>query len=576
MVDNSMIKLKKVAVAAFFIAFFSLSLSSCTYLKGKLATLNRPGKPVTVAAAVATAHPEATRAAMDILQQGGNAFDAAIAASAALAVVEPYGSGLGGGGFFLLHRASDNTDIMLDAREKAPLAATRDMYLDKNKAVIPKASLNGPLAAGIPGIPAAFAHLARNYGRLDLKDSLQPAIDLAIEGFEVNAHYQRLARFRNRAIAGVAREVFLPGGEVPQPGVKILQPDLGHTLLKIAETNAADFYTGDIATRMVEDVQKNGGIWSSEDLAQYSVVEREPVRGEYRGSTLVSASPPSSGGIVLIEMLNILSGFDLPNASAAQTVHLNVEAMRRAYRDRAEFLGDPDFVEINVKKLLSKEYADELRASIETYATPNNHLMPVIQPEGRNTTHFSIMDKDGNAVAATLSINYPFGSGFMPAKTGVLLNNEMDDFSIKPGEPNVYGLVGGDANAIEPGKRPLSSMTPTFIKNQHGFLALGTPGGSRIITMVLLAAEDFMHGEGEPQDWVAKPRYHHQYLPDEIQFEPDALNADVQQELKYRGHELKELPRRYGNMQAVIREESGKLKAASDPRGEGLALVQEP
>jgi len=564
--------MKKAAAVAFFVAFVSFDLSSCAQIQRKVVDLNPLKKPV--AAAVATAHPEATRAAMDVLQHGGNAFDAAIAASAALAVVEPYASGLGGGGFYLLHRASDNTDIMLDAREKAPLAATRDMYLDKDGAVIPGASLNGPLAAGIPGIPAALAHLAKNYGKLPLSETLRPAIRLAEKGFAVNAHYQRLARFRNKQVAGAAREVFYPKGDVPQPGGIIFQPDLAQTLRKIAETDAADFYTGETANRLVEDVGKHGGIWSLADLAQYQVIEREPVRGEYRGAKIISAAPPSSGGVVLVEMLNILSGFDLPNASDAQAVHLNVEAMRRAYRDRAEFLGDPDFVKTNQKKLLSKKYADELRESIETWATPNSHLLPVYVPGGRNTTHFSIMDAEGNVVAATLSINYPFGSGFMPAKTGVLLNNEMDDFSVKPGAPNVYGLIGGEANAIAPGKRPLSSMTPTFIINDNGFAALGTPGGSRIITMVLLASEKFIHGDPEPTDWVSLPRYHHQYIPDEIQFEPGALSQSVQKELKFRGHNLKELPRAYGNMQAVLRAPDGRFKAASDPRGDGLALIQ--
>lgn len=526
-------------------------------------------------AAVATAYPLATEAAHKILRQGGNAFDAAVAASAVLAVVEPYSSGIGGGGFWLLHRERDGFEIMIDGRERAPLAAHRDLYLDAKGEVIPRRSIDGALAAGIPGEPAALAHISKKYGRLPLKDALAPAIRIAREGFPADERFRQMAKWRLgvlRASASAA-SIFLQQGEVPEKGYLIRQPALAQTLERLAAQGGDGFYRGDTARRLVEGVKAAGGIWSLEDLAAYRVVEREPVHGNYRGLRITSASPPSSGGVALITMLNILQGFNLPAVEEPRRTHLIVEAMRRAYRDRADYLGDPDFVDVPVEALIHPWYAAGLARDIQMdEATPS--VGNSRREEGRDTTHFSILDKAGNRVAATLSINYPFGSGVVVADTGVLLNDEMDDFSASPGVPNVYGLVGGEANAIEGGKRMLSSMSPTFVEDDRQVAVLGTPGGSRIISMVLLGILEMAQGKG-PDDWVSHPRFHHQYLPDRIQFEADAFSETLQAQLKKMGHHLQQLDHAYGNMQAVYwNKKTGKVVAASDPRGIGMAKIE--
>jgi len=528
--------------------------------------------------AIASAHPLATRAGMEILDAGGNAFDAAVAVSAALAVVEPTSSGLGGGGFWLLHRASDGREVMIDGRERAPLAAQRDMYLDKGGEVIPHLSVDGPLAAAIPGEPAALVHLARDYGRLPLTKTLAPAIRLARDGFPVDEHYRRAAKFRLNVLRAspAAAAVFLRDNEVPALGAIIRQPDLAMTLLLLAQHGRDGFYAGKVAELLVAGVRAAGGIWTQRDLAAYRVIERTPLIGEYRGLHVTSVPPPSSGGVVLLTMLNILSGYDLTKMDAVTHTHVIVEAMRRAYRDRADYLGDPDFVRMPIAQLISPLYAAGLRAGIRLdQATPSSALPGVAaHAQGPDTTHFSIIDKDGNRVAATLSVNYPFGSCFMPSGTGVVLNDEMDDFSAKAYVPNVYGLVGGDANAIAPGKRPLSSMTPTFLEDQDKVVILGTPGGSRIITMVLLATLDIAAG-GDAASAVAVKRFHHQFLPDIIQYEPGALTHDVAEGLQKQGYHLRELSHTYGNMQLVWWDKGRhRVEAASDPRGMGLALTQ--
>jgi len=532
------------------------------------------------AAAIASAQPQATAAGREILAAGGNAFDAAVAVAAVLGVVEPYSSGLGGGGFFLLHRAADDRDVMIDARERAPLDARADMFLDADGDPIRRLSLDGPLAAAIPGVPAGLVHLARNYGKLPLERTLAPAIQLAREGFPVSALYRRLARYRLDALGKWnAGSLFLDGNDIPALGYKIRQPDLARTLERLARDGGEDFYRGQTAERLVEGVRGAGGIWTAADLAQYRVVEREPLRGTYRGARIVSAALPSSGGIVLLEALGMLERFDLDRLSAADRDHVVIEAMRRAYRDRAVFMGDPDFVPRNtVAKLLDPKHLSEMGKSIDLdHATPSADLAPswlTPEPEGTNTTHFSILDADGNRVAATLSINTLFGAAFIPAGTGVLLNNEMDDFAVAPGAPNIYGLVGDDANAIGPGKRPLSSMTPTFVETKNTIAILGTPGGSRIISMVLLATLDVVNGRGGVADWVARPRFHHQFLPDRVQYEPAAFSEDVVAALTRKGHTLYEVKSGYGNMQAVSWDKAhGRVEAASDPRGEGEAVV---
>lgn len=530
-------------------------------------------------AAIASAHPLATRAGFDILDRGGNAFDAALAVSAALAVVEPAGSGLGGGGFWLLRRAADGREIMLDGRERAPLAASRTMYLDAAGQPVADLSMNGPLAAGIPGLPAGLAHLSEHYGRLPLSVSLAPAIRYAEQGFPVGERHVRLLAPRAEVLRRypAAAEIFLPGGRVPVSGDRLVQKDLADTLRKIARAGRDGFYAGGTAEKLVEGVRAAGGIWSRRDLAEYRVVERPPLHGYYHGIRITTAPPPSAGGIGLIEMLNILNGYDLDGLPETIRKHVIVEAMRRAYHDREEYLGDPDFIPVPVLRLLSPNYAAGLRTTIRLdRALPSEYLSPPAHPEpaGEHTTHFSILDKEGNAVAATLTINYSFGSGFVAPGTGVLLNDEMDDFAAKPGTPNVYGLVGGEANAIVPGKRMLSSMAPTFLDDGARLGLLGTPGGSRIVSMVLLGVLDFAQGHG-PDSWVAVPRFHHQYLPDVIEYEPGGLAEAEQQGLRKLGHALKEVERRYGDMQAVLWEKNaGRVRAASDPRGEGSAVVR--
>jgi gamma-glutamyltranspeptidase/glutathione hydrolase len=531
------------------------------------------------AAAVASAHPLATEAGLEILAAGGNAFDAAVAVAAALAVVQPHGSGLGGGGFWLLHQAEDGREVMIDGRERAPLAAGPELYTSGPGADDPRASVDGPLSAGIPGQPAALAHLSRHYGRLPLARALAPAIRLAEEGFPVGKAYVRMARFRLEALRAwpEAAAIFLEGGEVPQAGFVLRQPQLARTLQRLGQEGHDGFYAGETARALVEAVRGAGGVWSLEDLAGYRVVERAPVRGEYRGMRVVSAALPSSGGIVLVEMLNVLSGYRLEALDEAQRVHLLVEAMRRAYRDRARWLGDPDHVRVPVERLLSPHYAAGLRVGIHPlHATLSARLAPIDAgppPGGGHTTHYSILDAEGNRVAATLSINYPFGSGFVAGGTGVLLNDEMDDFVTRPGEPNLYGLVGGAANAVAPGKRMLSSMSPSFLEHDGRIAILGTPGGSRIITMVLQAALAFRNGAGA-EDLVSAPRVHHQYLPDRIEAEADALDPDVIEALQERGHRVKLLDRSWGDMQVVIWDRNrGAVDAASDPRGEGAARM---
>lgn len=563
---------------------FPLSLHplgrTCVWLVVFLVAVSLPGLAAPTGpgtAAIASAHPQATAAGREILNQGGNAFDAAVAIAAVLAVVEPAGSGLGGGGFWLLHRADDGFEVMVDARERAPLAAHADMYLDKAGQPVPGLSLDGPLAAAIPGTPAALVHIAERYGRLSLNNSLAPARRLARRGFLVTERYQRLAGWRLRALQAspAAAQVFLDGGAVPAEGYRVKQPNLAHVLKQIAKHGRAGFYTGRVAKQLVDGVRAAGGIWSLEDLAAYHVIERVPVTGTYRGVRITSAALPSSGGIVLMQILNMLQGEALERLPSASRYHLLVEAMRRAYRDRALYLGDPDFVAVDTARLLDQGYAARLRASINaSQATPSDTLSAP-QAEGTQTTHFSVMDAEGNRVAATLTINYPFGSCFMPPQTGILLNNEMDDFVVKPGVPNAYGLVGGQANAIAPGKTPLSSMTPTFLESPKAVVILGTPGGSRIITMVLLATLEFIERRGGPQDWVALPRFHHQYLPDTVVYEPGAFDAVEAQALRELGHELKAREHPYGNMQIVFWDKRGnQVDAASDPRGEGLAWVE--
>ena len=528
--------------------------------------------------AIASAHPLASEAGQEILAAGGNAFDAAVAVSAALAVVEPSSSGLGGGGFYLLHRQSDGFETMLDAREKAPGAATRDMYLDKNGEEIPNSSTGGPISAGIPGEPAAFEYLARKYGKLPLSQSLAPAIRMARQGFPLYPRLQGGIRYKKDVLARTpeaARAYLTPQGEVPELGFIIKQPELAATLEALAAQGAKGFYEGKVASELVEGVRAGGGIWTLEDLRNYRVIERKPLIGDYHGARIVSASPPSSGGIAVIDALNILAGFDLPQFDSATRKHLVIEAMRRAYRDRAIFLGDPDFVKMPLEQLSSVDYAAGQRSSIRTDKAMPSDMLPGIEsePGGTQTTHFSVLDSAGNLVAGTISINLFFGSGYIPAHTGVLLNDTMDDFSTKPGRPNAFGLIGAKANAIAPNKRSLSSMAPTFVETPKGLMVLGTPGGSYIISMVLLGTLNYLDGMSAA-DVVKYPHYHHQYLPDVVDYEPGALAPDEIQKLQAMGHTLKLGSRQWGNMEVITWDfAGGKVEAASDPRGDGQGLV---
>jgi len=549
-----------------FILFFLASISIAAYAE------------TPPHAAIASAHATATEAGFEILAKGGNAFDAAIAVSATLAVVEPYSSGIGGGGFWLLHREADGKQVMVDGRERAPIKAHRDMYLDKVGNVIPALSVDGALAAGIPGEPAALVHIAKNYGRLSLRKTLAPAIRAARQGFKVTPHYQRMARFRLKALrASVdAAKIFLYQNNVPPLGYVIKQTDLANTLEQLAKKGSKGFYQGDIAKQLIEGVQNAGGIWTYSDLNSYWVPEREPIVGEYRGYRIISAAPPSSGGVAMMQILNQLSALQAESQLGYKKTHLSIEAMRRAYRDRSIYLGDTDVVEVPQKALMSHAYAKKLASTIDRDKATASAKLPggAQSGSGFHTTHFSILDKEGNRVSATLSINYPFGSGFVVPGTGVLLNDEMDDFSSKPGTPNVYGLVGAEANAIAPGKRMLSSMSPTFVEGPNGVAMIGTPGGSRIITMVLRGTEAFIEGKNA-QAIVSMPRFHHQYLPDVVEHEQDAFTLEQQQQLEGMGHTLKLVENGFGNMQVVIWDKkNAKVDAASDPRGEGTSLIQ--
>jgi gamma-glutamyltranspeptidase/glutathione hydrolase len=559
-------------ITAAFVLVLTLSLSWTTDAADAAIPKKGPGK-----AAIASAYPLASDAGKEILAKGGNAFDAAVAVAAALAVVEPSSSGLGGGGFFLIRRASDGREVMIDLREMAPAAAHRDMYLDKDGNVVPGLSRDSAMAAGIPGEPAGMAHLAKKYGKLPLSVSLAPAIKLAREGFPLYTRLRGGMEFKKNAFLKTpdAARVFLVDGAVPPLGHIIRQPELADTLELLARQGAEGFYKGPFARKLADGVRQLGGIWTAEDLANYKVVEREPVIGNYRGARIVSGSPPTSGGVALVDALNILEGYDLAAVDKATRTHLIVEAMRRVHRDRAVYLGDPDFVQVPIARLTNPDYAAGQRASIRMdRATPSEMLPGVDAPSpGPSTTHFSVIDARGNMVAATITLNFFFGSGLMAPGTGILLNNQMDDFSAKPGVPNGFQLIGGDANAIAAGKRPLSSSTPTFVMAPKGTLILGSPGGSYIIGMVLLGTINYMDGMNA-QEVVSAPRFHHQFSPDVLQFETGALTPEERAELEKRGHKLREGTRRWGNMQAVVWDyASGKVEAASDPRGAGVGLV---
>jgi gamma-glutamyltranspeptidase/glutathione hydrolase len=529
-------------------------------------------------AAIATAHAIATDAGHEVLAAGGNAFDAAVAVSATLSVVEPVSSGIGGGGFFLLHDARTGRDVFVDAREVAPASASPARYLDAKGELDRDKAENGAASAGIPGLPAGLVHVARKYGRLPLSRSLAPAIRVARQGFPV---YARLAEqyIERREVMeryAATRAVYLADGDVPEIGEILVQPDLALTLERLGKQGFDGFYRGDVARAMLEAVRADGVEWTAEELAAYRIVERAPIRFTYRDWEIVTAPPPSSGGVVLAEILNVLEGWDLAALDEARRTHLVVEAMRRAYRDRTLYLGDPDHVRMPIARLTGDDYAAGLRAAIHPdRATPSASLPGSAPPrEHVNTTHFSIIDAAGNRVAATQTVNLAYGSGIVVGGAGFLLNDEMDDFALRPGTANAYGVMGFDANAVAPGRRMLSSMSPTFLVGKDRVAVLGAKGGSRIITSVLLGILGLERGM-DSSTIVAIPRYHHQYLPDRIFREPGALSPDAETALAAMGHEVVEWQGPTVLMQSVDWNlATGAMHAGADPRNpEGTARV---
>lgn len=525
-------------------------------------------------AAIASAHPLASAAGEAMLAQGGNAFDAAVAVAAALAVVEPYSSGLGGGGFFLLHRAADRHQVMVDARETAPMGILPQHLFDAAGNPLPGATTRGGTAVAIPGLPAGLEHLAQRYGTLPLGVTLAPAIRLAREGFRTDRRYARIAQLREAMLrSGRETAVFLDDGRAPAPGYLLRQPDLAATLERIASAGAAGFYRGPVAEGMVAAVNGAGGVWQMGDLAAYRVLERAPLRFSHRGATITAAALPSAGGIALAQVLGMLEHFPEADVQDPRQAHLVVEALRRAFRDRL-LLGDPDQSTVPVATLLEKNKLKQYVTDI--HLDRASSLPPPAAGAGGgsvNTTHFSVIDSAGNRIAATLTINLLFGSGIVGRGTGVLLNNEMDDFTLRRDVANSFQLRGGEANAVAPGRRPLSSMTPAFIEDGKGVLVLGAPGGSRIISQVLLVALEYLRRpQVDLQQLVAMPRYHHQYWPDRIEIEPEGFSAAWRSALEARGHRLHEVNRKWGNLQAVFQpRDGGVAQAANDPRGGDVA-----
>ena len=529
-----------------------------------------------------SAHPLASAAGLSVLQQGGNAVDAAAATALAISVVEPFSAGIGGGGFLLLRRAETGTVQALDFRERAPKRAARDMYLDKQGKVRQRASLDGHLAAGIPGTVAGLYTVQREYGKLPWAVVVRPAIALAENGFPVSSRFTEAVGRRSDAIKNnqAAREVFTRGGILYQPGELLVQRDLARTLRQIAE-NPQSFYTGDIARAIASDMAKNGGIMTLEDLKNYTPIWRNPVCGKFRTYQICAMSPPSSGGVHLLQILNILGNTDLKRLGrqSPDTLHLLAESMKIAYADRAEFLGDPDFVRVPVKALTSSNYGRLRRSQIQmSRAKPSGEVKAVDAEtlsrfawESPETTHLTVVDKERNVVSLTFTVNGGFGAGVVAAGTGILLNNEMDDFAAAPGVPNLFGLVGGEANAIAPGKTPLSSMTPVIVTENGKFrLAAGAPGGSTIITTVLQIVLNVLVYDMNAGEAVSAPRIHHQWQPDRLMVERGGFEPATLSQLRRRGHPIAERDG-WGNANAIVETGDGWLEGAADRRGEGEA-----
>lgn len=522
---------------------------------------------------VASVDATATQVGVDILRQGGNAVDAAVAVGYALAVTHPQAGNLGGGGFMMIRTASGHTTA-IDFREMAPTRASRNMFLDAQGNADSKKSLTSPLASGVPGTVAGFALANKEYGTLPLSKLIAPAIKLAGKGIVVNESLADDLKVYGKEVL-LSHEnskaiFFKPDGTPYLRGEKLVQRNLAHSLELIAKQGPDAFYKGPIADQIAQEMATHGGLIDKADMANYKAVERKPVSGSYRGYEVYSMPPPSSGGVHIVQILNILENFDLAKMGfgSADAMQVVAEAEKYAYADRSEYLGDPDFIKVSVQALTSKAYAKSLAQQIDVNkARPSAEIKPgKLEPyESNQTTHFSVVDKDGNAVAVTYTLNTNFGSGIVAGNSGILMNNEMDDFSAKPGTPNVYGLVGGEANAVQPYKRPLSSMSPTIVaKNGKTWLVTGSPGGSRIITTVLQMVVNSIDFGMNIAEATTAPRFHHQWLPDQLRvekgFSPDTLKL-----LEAKGQHVKVLPA-MGSTQSIMIGPDGTLYGASDPR----------
>lgn len=537
---------------------------------------------------VVTTHEVASEVGAEVLRRGGNAVDAAVAVALALAVVYPFAGNLGGGGFMAI-RLADGRATAIDYREVAPAAASRNMYLDEKGDLVEGSSTVGYRAAGVPGTPAGLALALEKYGTMKWADMVEPARRLAERGYVVDRREERnlasdadkLAKFPD------SRRIFLRDGKPYREGELLKQPDLARTLGRMQKEGPREFYEGETARMIADDMKANGGLITREDLARYHATERAPLRGTYRGYEIITMPPPSSGGAVLLEMLNMLEHFELAESGfgSSLTLHLEIEAMKRAFADRAEYMGDADFVTVPIDRLISKEYAARRAATIDpNRATPSTEVGPGLEPahEATNTTHFTVVDGMGNVVTNTYTLNLGYGSGVVARGTGVLLNDEMDDFAAKVGVPNAFGLIQKENNAIAPGKRPLSSMTPTIVLAKDGspWFALGSPGGPTIINTVLQVIVNVIDFKMTIQEAVDAPRIHHQWLPDRVVSEPYGMSADVRRALEARGQTIfgsskiadSNLPY-IGDCQAImIHPETGMRLGAADPRQLGKAV----
>ncbi|MFU2115030.1 gamma-glutamyltransferase [[Pasteurella] aerogenes] len=520
---------------------------------------------------VASEQELATQVGVEILQQGGNAVDAAVAVGFALAVVLPNAGNIGGGGFMVLHDGKSGENFTVDFREMAPSKASRDMYLDEQGNVVDGKSLYTHFAVGVPGTVAGMEYALEKWGSLPLEKVIAPAIKLAEEGFIVSNTLAATLQEETETLGKweSSKKIFFKNDRPLVAGERLVQADLANSLRQIAQQGAKAFYEGEIAQKIVAEMEKHNGLITLEDMKGYQSVERKPIVGEYRGYKIVTMPPPSSGGIHLVQILNMLENYSLADSgsNSAETIHYLAETMKLAYADRSEYLGDPDFVKIPVTGLTSKDYAKELIKAIDPdKARPAAEIKPgKPQPyESDQTTHYSVMDKAGNAVAVTYTLNLNFGSGIVAEGTGILLNNEMDDFSAKPGVANAFGLIGGDANAVEGKKRPLSSMTPTLVlKNDKPWLVTGSPGGARIITTVLQSILNTIDHGMNPAEAIVTPRVHHQWLPDELRVE-EGLSPDTLKLLVERGHKISEKAP-MGRIQIIQALDDG-FYGYSDPR----------